>query len=580
MIEKDNLRTALERLRRDDQLRNAVSEIGELVRRERALTPPESFETTYKSIIIRSLHHLAETHLRNYYESSSGDSINSNDPCLILLSYQSSVIGATERKRRVTDWHPDLLSGETRYDGLSDHVKSVINQAWLKKASLRPNAIELHLLAQKRISLAGSVAIRPPIYLSAGTPRPSWLRQGVPLGNTLIILRDEEESTGDNAPAPVAVYVEIPFAKLETKEIALELSEFVSEVKTVQANKRTPYPGHTVLVEDYEAYGDYLKALLVYPDQSGATPMCLCTIAVSDELSNVPLGTAMIISPWALDYSIAAGISHICFDLFSAYYKIEQEASLLRETAFLITAWVHHETAHWSNYVDSQAYDIDEIIDHVNTYVGDKVQLNNQPSKPSLDFRALSERLTEVSKELEAISATATLSTELLKQLGGTSSALIPVEEFCDKVSVFLRLYSHIQATVEPDAQKDVPRALLLTCCEFIRNADKHLADKGAVTGKIHISLGDRAGFPELRVLSEPHDVKRINGLDALNKVRNSGTPDLHEVLSKKEHLGGLLVHMMAKVMGGFAEWTWEPINKTRIRVQARCSLNATESEV
>lgn len=582
MSDADQLQSALEKLRRDPFLRGYVTELGELLRSERGFTPRPAFVETYKGIVVKSLHHLVTEHIRPYFTARIGDKAESEVtyPAAILISYNSNVVGIDNRQRRITDWIPDDLSPVTESARVSEHVRGILEREWLRKTSLRPNIVELHLLAQKRISISGSLPVRLPIYISAraltetNNPK-SWIR----LGENFLMTDEVEDTEKADYEPPLSqgIFFELPLDELGQKRIGSALSKFVSKLEALQVNKHNSYPGRRIPIEDYEAYGGYLKSLLLYSDSSGVmTPLCLSTIAISDELSNVPLGTAMVIAPYDLDHDMAVGISHLCFDLFSAYYKTEQEASLLRETAFLVTAWVHHEAAHWSRYVSTQADHLTDQIEEI-TGIEEGFADREVPTTENISKRlsSVTAQLSESSEELKAISIIAMLSTELLKQLGGPTTSVIQPAYFTEKITSLLKLYSHVEATLSVRCKRKFPRALLLICCELVRNADKHLSGKGIVTGKIAIDLEDQADTLSLTVTSEPHASQDAAALEALNNLRDSIHSNLDDYMQKEEQLGGLLIHMLADVMGGRAEWSWVEMGQSRIRVKASCKLSA-----
>jgi hypothetical protein len=562
MSGKDNLKEALEYLRRDPQLRNYVDQLSKLLQNERGLTPRRAFVEAYREIIIQSLHHLSKEHIRRYSFRASDDS----KPSVVLVSYNSSVVGMRDSERRITDWHPDSLSSTELSIQIAQHVRQSIEEEWLKKASQRPNVFELHLLAQKRISIEGSLPARLPLYIAAAHNPALGRSTSVPSGDQSPADTNRPElGAAEQSISAQGIFLNLPLINVSREETAQELSNFIMKVRDLQVNKNRPYPEKLIPLEDLAAYGDYLKSLLVYKDSANMpVPLSLCTIAISDELSNLPLGTAMVISSHTFDYQIAIGISHLCLDLFSAFYKIEQEASLLRETAFLITAWVHHEAAHWSHHVKAGA---DQLAESVEELKGVAQPGNELASK----LAAITNELSSLQDDLTVIATTATISTELLRQLAGPSGSLIESRKFLEKVNTFLKLYDQVKPTVDVAYNQRFPRAVLLACCEFIRNAAKNVSDHLVAPARIAITLNEHSGVLKLQVESEPHDIQNVRALNDLNNRDHRLT--LEDVSSKRDHLGGFLVHLLADFVGGHVSWQWEEIGTNRIRVRAQFIL-------
>ena len=334
MTREDALRDQLNSLRFDKYLREKISEVSTLITNQRAELV-SGFIQSYSQVICEALHRLASTHLQAYYEASFE---RSPGPAVVLLSYRSSIVGKTDSTRRVTDWRPDSLSEFEHSNALAYHVHKTIDELWIKELATKAN-FDLHSLAQKRISIPGFLDMRLPIYLSACQGTPYWMAdRSVKREGYVIYRRDAKQKR------PIAFFMSLPLQSNNVQLIGQVVQEFVREHRQAQFSTTNPYPKEDLTREQCDAYAAYLNQLMQFEgSEGGIKPLCLCTIAVSDELSNVALGTAMVFSTEAVDQQVAMGIHHICFDLLNALYKIEQEASLLRDLTSLVTAWVRHD---------------------------------------------------------------------------------------------------------------------------------------------------------------------------------------------------------------------------------------------
>lgn len=540
MTHEDALRDQLNSLRFDEHLRKSIYEVGRLITNQRGSGSVKEFTQTYRHVICDALHWLAVTHIKPYYEGSFE---SSTETAVVLLSYRSSIIGQADSARRVTDWQPDRLDESENSIALAHHLYKTIEELWNNKLASKAN-FDLHSLAQKRISIPGFLEMRLPIYLSAYQGTTNWMNSpSIERDGYLVFRSDTKQKT-----QPIAFFMDIPS---QSQDVQMIVQQFVRGHRQAQFSIANRYPKEELTPEQCDAYAAYLNELMKFEDsQNGTRPLCLCTIAVSDELSNVPLGTAMIFSTDVVDQQIAMGIHHICFDLLSALYKIEQEASLLRDLASLVTAWVHHESRHWATSVSKY---VREIRNH-----------NHDPRS--------AERFTKIADDLEAVAETAVISTQLLEQFSDTSFQPLTPEGFEQKVKLLMRLKRDVEVSCNIAAEGFIPRGVLLVCCELIRNADRHRALKGEVKGKIVVDLQQQEKNLRLTVISEPHDF--TEELEKLNSLGRLDSFDIFGVGDVESGLGGILISRLARVLNGTAQWEWEAIENNKIRVKAVFELS------
>ena len=551
MTYEDALRDQLNSLRFDKYLREKISDVRTLITNQRGESV-RGFTQAYNQVICEALHRLAVAHLQAYYDASFE---SSPGPAVVLLSYRSSIIGQTDSARRVTDWQPDSLSKSEQSVALAHHVYKTIDELWNKKLASVAN-FDLHSLAQKRISIPGFLDMRLPIYLSACQGATNWMADPSVEREGPVIYRKVAKQK-----QPIAFFMDLPLQSNNMQRIGRAVQEFVRDHRQTQFSVDNPYPKEELTQEQGDAYTAYLNQLMKFEgSENTVKPLCLCTIAISDELSNVALGTAMVFSTEAVDQQVAMGIHHICFDLLNALYKIEQEASLLRDLTFLVTAWVHHESKNWSKSVTRYVQGIRKHVKELS-----KEKSGNQ-APPS------AERLTKIADDLEAVAETAVISTQLLEQFSDTGSESLTKEMFEEKVKLLVRLKRDVEVKRNITAEGSIPRGVLLVCCELIRNADRHRAGKGEGKGKMIVELKQHQNTLRLTVTSEPHDL--TEGLKKLKAVVLQDSFDVSGASATKSGLGGILIGRLAKVLNGTARWDWEPIPNDKIRVKAVFELN------
>jgi hypothetical protein len=201
------------------------------------------------------------------------------------------------------------------------------------------------------------------------------------------------------------------------------------------------------------------------------------TTAISDELSNVPLGTLMLFSREPIDPSIVLSLQHLSFDLFGALYKTEQESVIRHNLTALMVTWMYQEAADWSNRLREAVRTLRE----------------KKAAQPAL-------------KSLEALAETAAAPIELFKQIVGVSVTEVPTDQFRRMVeSTFESLSMPLDGTLSIDGLPSIPKYLALICLALIRFAARLLVEDRTKSASIDIGIERKGEKLRLRMKSSPH---------------------------------------------------------------------------
>lgn len=524
------IKQELNKLRRSPEIRKYVRDARQALKEGLSMKPADDLPKMYEKVVFDSLHYLAEEHLRAYFEDKfKGES----KAAIILLSYSSLL---KQPNRRVMDLEPDHLSGGD--ETLRTHIKNIISEKWVP-ISKRRERLEIHRLAQRPVSPRDGVPQRIPIYISAFEIK--WPEDLIVKGHFIYKIHDEEN--------PVGAYIHCPLSDVDPALPTHRLRKFVQCLARSQFDQNDRYPIADLPTEEYLSYVDYIRELLLLG--TGPTPLCLCTIAISDDLSDVPLGTAMIFSERVVSPEVATGIREICFDVFNAFYKIESEAYSRRQSSLLLANWVNHEAKNWAAGIRNLA----EALE------------NNAQKSGGHEY------VLETGEDLKALATTIPLTTELLRQINLNADPK-PLAEFNHEVIQILRAIISKQSTESYhcaiDADLRVPRGLLMICMELIRNVQKHNNAAPSTDLKIRVELEKKNGSLVLTVTSSPHneaftesDLTRLNSEKA-STLRLAGNK-----------LGGKLIKNLVEIMGGSIRWDWERIRngENSIAVKATCEI-------
>jgi hypothetical protein len=554
IVHEDLLVSQLKTLRCDPQIRNHILEVDRALKKDLRAQPVSDFLETYIETINAALHTLAREHLAPYYTSvtqryaGSGKEAAATmleDEAFVLLSYNSA-LGMPNS--RVTDLKTDSLYAHERKMGA--HIDSVLQdqeRGWLSIAE-RNDRLEIHQLAQSPVIPHTGAPVRVSVYILSSTGEPVWLR-------------DFDERDGfifdRSGHIPVGAIFRCSLLSEDIGSVATELKRFVETFFEKESGGSERYPTDPLTI-GYQAYVEYLKHLLLWESGDQTIPLCLCTIAISDELSNVPLGTAMIFSAQPIHPTIATGIHDLCFDLFNAFYKLEITASARQETALLVTNWVSHEATHWALGVKN----------HTAKLKGRKcAQCDSQNVDPTI-------------VELEALATTIDLTTQLTKQMSSREEPRLERPAFNHAVSEILLAVvpKACQNSYTPFSEygEKITRALLLVCVELVRNGVRHKCASKMGDVRIEVRAQEDDSGVALIVKSEPHTQDSTDFLAELNALEMFSLDEAYDDKLGKR-LGGRMVKRLMQILGGDVRWEWEPVEpgSSRYRVTAICSVPA-----
>jgi hypothetical protein len=226
--------------------------------------------------------------------------------------------------------------------------------------------------------------------------------------------------------------------------------------------------------EDIANYAPYLKGLI---DGTAGECTGFVTTAISDELSNVPLGTLMLFSREPIDPSIVQSLQHLSFDLFGALYKTEQESVIRHNLTALMVTWMYQEATDWS----------ERLRDAVRTLQGANA------ARAGL-------------KPLEALAETAAAPIELFKQIVGVSATGVTGEQFRQMVeATFDSVSLPLSRKFSMDGLPVIPRYLALICLALIRFASRSIVEDHAQKPSIDVRLKRTGDKLRLWIESSPH---------------------------------------------------------------------------
>lgn len=516
-------------LRFDGMLRGFLREAREALARHLTTTEAGRLPSQYESAVYKTFEHFAQNHLRALYQGLERD-----NRAAALLSYSSLL---RKPDRRLTDLRPVSLTADSEH--LAAHVGGVLDTTW-KRVAQRPQYLALHRLAQCPIKYGDTISVRIPVYMNACQAQPQWL--SVPPDE--FALRGPFLFNKTHTEPLAALYSACDSAE---GSIAPSLQEFVERLAATQEEGGDRYPGPAFPQEEYRVYAEYLTELLGWNDRGSSCPLHLCTIAISDDLSNIPLGTAMIFSEKAIHPEAATEIHDLCFEVFDGFYKLESELYYRQQTALLVANWVNHEAKNWAS-------DIGVIADRL---------------------FALEDIPQDLPNDLVALSKTVPITTELLRQMH-LSAGGISIRYFRSNVRYMSRCLLK-QATVSLDTDavsptRDVPRGLLLITMELLRNVVKH-GRRAPADMDVCVSLSEDQGSLILSVKSWPHrgDIEAITTLDQLNREL---VPALMFQPTLNRKIGAAIVKQLVAALGGAVTWRWDPLDTgEEATVTATCRI-------
>jgi hypothetical protein len=255
----------------------------------------------------------------------------------------------------------------------------------------------------------------------------------------------------------------------------------------------------------YEGYERYINQLLGW-----SRGLWLCTVAVSDELTDLPLGTAMVFSENAPEPEIAARINALCFEVMNAIEKIERLALNLSDTSKALAAWVNHEAKGWFSVLDQQLIQMRRLTKKLSPDA-------HEATQPEGTGPAVRDRLVAIHDRLHDLKTYAPNVIELLNHFTGTESGQITGRAFEEQVSAYIRskeLTPEVEVAV---GDVKIPKALVIIAFEFIRNARKRREVKGGAF-TLRVRLTKRFDAVVLEVSSAPHASRHGERLELCNQ--------------------------------------------------------------
>lgn len=474
----------LDDLRHDEQLWEAIHAIEETAAAWKAgLRPSLELVRGHHTAVRAALQVLSENYLARFFQSL-------DQPAVILLNYQSALSASGEDGIRIADAEPrPLTSHLPETMALVEHVRRVLDREWphIRKA---PNYFQLHRLAQLRVSLPGGSPRRTPVYVSPSPTRPTWADRLKPTNPPGLL------HNGQNRPS-VALYCPAAPGGITIEGLRVFALGVASHQQQVHR-----YPDAST---SYEGYERYINQLLGWN-----RGIWLCTVAVSDELTDLPLGTAMIFSEKAPEPEIAARINALCFEVMNAIEKIERLALNLSDTSKALAAWVNHEAKGWFSVLDQQLIQLRRLTRRLFP----EVQEATQPEEKPPDVRG---QLETIHDRLHDLKTYAPNVIELLNHFTGKEAGQITGGAFREQVSAYIRSKEVAPAVEVAVGDLKIPKALVIIAFEFIRNARKRREVKGGEF-TLRVRLSQRFDAVVLEVHSAPHASRHGGRLELCNQ--------------------------------------------------------------
>lgn len=533
------LEIQIKALRADAALRDSIARAKDALRDQLAFSSAREALPQYENVIKSALHHLARNHLQDLVKPE----LAPGDKGVIVLSYSSRYAS------RVADFEsPDPLDDPE--GSLATHVGAVIEHDWKRALSKIPGMFELHRLAQCRINLQGSPPTRLPIYVSA-TAKPQWLG----LYDLASAPGFAIKTTNRSVDAALFELGDIS----DDNDLQRRFIGFVEGYRNAEETKRC-YPSVDIAPDKYAAYVIYLKKLLA----AGAERLCLCTVAISDELSNVALGTAMLFTTVPLRPVTAAAVHAVCFELFNALHMVEARADERHKTASMVAHWVHHEAQHWATQMKGIA-----------SCLVSPARLEDTPDEPDEPdaVRPLLDQ-SELAAELKALADVVPMTTELLRQLNRDITKGIGPQKFTESIQTIFSAIAKQDGyatvvDVDGDWNGNVPYGLVPVALELVRNAVRYRVTTGG-NKHIAVALKESGHFLCLRVSSEPQLRLNLSKIESLNAIDETEHLELGTDLRLT---GSMLVKRIVRILGGDVHWQARSRADGQLVVTATCNI-------
>jgi hypothetical protein len=461
----------------------------------------------FKSKIAKVLTVLGEKHLAKYWQECKGKMKDEvSDVCFALISYTSIVRTFSDESSIRVPNHPDYLTIPlTRINAsIKKNLDMVLKKYWKEKILPKKNHIEIHKVAQLKYRFEAQGEKHLFIYVNSTShgklPETElWERFII----TDSFLYDHEKKSPDAA---------VFFFPENKEELPLKLHSFFQQLQKhidISDSVITGIPQQGQENEPYRDYADYIGRLLSGPSSNHdikSESLCLCTIAVTDELSDIPLGTVMLFTDRIVPPGVAIGLHDLCFELFDALHKLESDIQQRHKTAWLLSNWTDHELAHWHMDAERIAGRLDEC---------------ECPSKNN-NIRELAQELRDLAIEVKRCGQLFALYQE--------QGVNIDSEEFRKEIEAVLRKRTKAigrskdsyELSIELPEWGRIPAVLLPVTVELIRNAFRH---SSAVI--IKVSYEKKNGNIVLSVSSpikKKSDYSQIKSILTENYIPESST--------------------------------------------------------
>ncbi len=333
---KKSLEEILRELERDHQLQENVADIrstaGSLNLNEKQ----------YRNLIIKGLNRLVETYARKLF----GSNVANISACSFLLNYDSLMFPSQfQRFARIRQ--PNSLPAREKHakdERLAEYVNLVVDNIFEKVAA----SFQLHSFAQEKIFYHKGLNtyVRTPLFLVCEDKieryecrqfklevENKWTIESFRYVEDAFLkfVNDERERLGyqrfelSDLRAYLYYLTYLTAIDCETNFSLVRQKEFEQEFD-VDPDKLSTIEFHRNVLRNLEIKG-----------------INLCVIAVSDELSDHPLGTAMVFYGGQLSENVALKMHELFFEYLNALRKVELERVSSRDTLQFLSHEVGHE---------------------------------------------------------------------------------------------------------------------------------------------------------------------------------------------------------------------------------------------
>jgi len=529
---RDILLNQLSCLRADANIRDFLAKAEAALRSERwlmsAIEPPRA----YSQVVKEAVHCLARDHIAFYVADFFREGGSAVPPTTALVSFSSS-FGVP--RARLTDYKCDALS--TCNDAqFVPRLERELKTGWQEGLAQASRRFELHELAQRRVRMESSPAARIPVYVCPCTTQPSWLDTSGGSGDEQLNQKNYSLCASHlildrSRNAPVASLICLPLHDLAQSSARLEAAyQYLKNIED-PGEKSIDDPNRELERTHYDAYVSYLSKLLNYGTPQVPSHLCLCTIAVSDELSNLRLGSVMLFSEDPCLPLLAAGIHDLCHDFFDALYKIEMAAHIRQETSLSVTRWLAHEVSNWASCLANAVKPVEDALKQDDVRREGKVKV---------------EAVRTCTDNVRAVAISLPSTADFLRQFMRNANATVLIQEFEAKLHMAFSAQApayveRLTFTSRMVPGKTIPVGLLLAALELTRNAYANKDQYLAKDWRVSVDLFEERGSLVLQVDSAPQDE------DGIRKLRDA----VRGADGAERGLGIRLIKQVVATLGG-----------------------------